>query len=84
MDYMATAGLILMDELVKMKRMVTDADGENNLVVIHVDKAIGLVCQLVALCDVAVPGVTWIIMDRHGSSWIIMDHHGKWKCQQSI
>ena len=30
---------------------------EYDLVVVHVDKAIRLLCQLVALCDVAIPEV---------------------------
>ena len=37
-------------------------DGKYDLVVVHVDKSIGLVRQLVALCDVAVPGVIWLII----------------------
>ena len=51
-----------------------NVDGEEineyDLVVVHVDKAIRLLCQLVALCDVAIPEVvtyvnslimTWMI-----------------------
>ena len=38
-----------------------NVDGEEineyDLVVVHVDKAIRLLCQLVALCDVAIPEV---------------------------
>ena len=52
-----------------------NVDGEEineyDLVVVHVDKAIRLLCQLVALCDVAIPEVvtyvnslivTWMIL----------------------
>ena len=49
----------------------SDVDGESNLVVVHVDKAIGLFRQLVALCDVAVPGVTWLTNDH---TWCDMDY----------
>ena len=42
-----------------------DVGDEYDLVVVHVDKAIRLFCQLVALCDVAIPGcemsTTWMI-----------------------
>ena len=52
-----------MDELWKYNDYNnSDVDGKSDLVVIHVNKSIGLFSQLVALCDVAIPGVTCLIM----------------------
>ena len=51
-----------MDELWKYNDYNnSDVDGKSDLVVIHVNKSIRFLSQLVALCDVAIPGMTCLI-----------------------